>query len=166
MLVPKMEQNNSIIDLKYYQVPKVEHFRKDVSKMVQKIKSDNRIKLGENISYKLLGIGIRKRRRQLRMSQAELAELTDLSIPYISFVETGKKVPSLSCLASIANALDTTIDNLLTGTLSPSSHSNPLQDKLFAGCSPEEQEILVKLLSKVLDNASELLREYAHEVSP
>ena len=118
------------------------------------------------INYKLLGIGIRKRRRQLRMSQAELAEKTELSIPYISFVETGKKGPSLSCLASIANALDTTIDCLLTGTLSPSSHSNPLQDKLFAGCSPEEQEILVRLLSKVLDNASELLREYAREASP
>ncbi len=118
------------------------------------------------INYKLLGLGIRKRRRQLHMTQAELAERTDLSVVYISFIETGKKGPSLPCLASIAEVLDTTIDCLLTGTLSPSSRNNPLPDKLFAGCSPKEQKLLLKLLPTVLDNASEVLQQCAREASP
>lgn len=113
------------------------------------------------INYKLLGIGIRKRRMALHMTQAELAERTDLSVSYISYLETGKKTPSLACLASIADVLDTTIDTLLTGTLTPSGKDYSL-DALLMDCSAQERAFLVDLLLF----AKELLQEFSHEVSP
>ncbi|MBO5239332.1 MAG: helix-turn-helix transcriptional regulator [Lachnospiraceae bacterium] len=119
-----------------------------------------------DINYKLLGLRIRKRRKQLHLTQIELAERTELSVSYISYIETGKKSPGLSCLLSIAQALNTTIDNLLTGTLSPSSHNKQCADALFAGCSPEERAVLLKYLPEFLEDVSKFLQNYAHEASP
>ena len=42
-----------------------------------------------------------------------LAELTDLSISYISHIETAKKKPSLESILKIVNALNVTVDELM-----------------------------------------------------
>ena len=49
------------------------------------------------------------------MTQAELAERTEMSDVYISRIETGVRSPSLNSLLKIAKVLDTTLDNLVHG---------------------------------------------------
>lgn len=67
------------------------------------------------INYKLIGRRIQEIRKFQEMSQAELAEYTDLSAPYISHIETGLKKASLESLIRIANVLGVTVDQLLNG---------------------------------------------------
>lgn len=66
-----------------------------------------------NINYKLIGKRIKTYRNQKNFSQMELADRTNLSVPYISYIETGKKKVSLDALINIAEALGTTPDHLL-----------------------------------------------------
>lgn len=49
---------------------------------------------------------IKKYRIEKKLSQSNLAEITDLSVDYISLIETGKRTPSLKSLCKIADALE------------------------------------------------------------
>ena len=68
-----------------------------------------------NFNYKRIGEQVKKIRRQNNMTQANLAELTDMSDTYISRIETGAKRASLESLAKIAYILNTSLDGLVFG---------------------------------------------------
>jgi len=53
------------------------------------------------------GVGkrIRKHRRSLKLTQEEVANLTNLSPKYIQYLEWGLRIPSLQTLSKIARVL-------------------------------------------------------------
>ena len=57
-----------------------------------------------DIDYVLIGKRVKETRAQMKVSQATLAEMTGLSVTYISHIETAYKKASLTSLVSIANA--------------------------------------------------------------
>lgn len=57
------------------------------------------------ILFQCLGEAIARRRKQLRMSQEELAARTGVDRAFISNVERGKRNPSFGVVASIAKGL-------------------------------------------------------------
>lgn len=62
-----------------------------------------------------MGEKIRKRRIELNMTQAELAERLGVSRVQVSYLETGaRKVVKVDTLMAIASALDISIDELLS----------------------------------------------------
>jgi transcriptional regulator with XRE-family HTH domain len=67
-----------------------------------------------------LGAYIRAQRTQARMSLRDLADLTNVSNPYLSQIERGLHEPSVRVLKSISEALNVSIDMLLfRGGLGP-----------------------------------------------
>ena len=66
-----------------------------------------------NPDYSLIALRVKEYRTAKQMSQAELAEHTDMSTPFISYIETAKKKASLKSLWRIAQALGTTVDAFL-----------------------------------------------------
>ena len=64
-----------------------------------------------------LGKRIRRIRTDQSMSQAALAEYIGCSSAFLSYIENGKKLPSLEMLLTIANALCVTTDMLLADYL-------------------------------------------------
>jgi len=54
---------------------------------------------------KLLGEGIRKYRRQARLTQEKLAERIDINPVYMGQIERGYRVPTVDVLLRIAKAL-------------------------------------------------------------
>jgi transcriptional regulator with XRE-family HTH domain len=52
------------------------------------------------------GVAIRKARALRSVSQAQLAKMTGLASSYVSFIETGRRIPSTKALEAIAGALD------------------------------------------------------------
>lgn len=62
-----------------------------------------------------VGQRIRKRRQTLEITQQQLAKALDLTPQHISAIEQGKRAPSLTSLAKLAEELGVTIDYLLTG---------------------------------------------------
>lgn len=62
----------------------------------------------------VFGQNVRKRRKELRLTQEALAEKTKIPQPYISAVESGKRCPNLSTVAQIAEALGIPPSHLLS----------------------------------------------------
>ena len=68
------------------------------------------------LDYIKIGKRVKESRRLKNMTQAELAELTDMSDTYISRIETGVKKASLTSLAKIARVFNSSLDFLVFGT--------------------------------------------------
>jgi transcriptional regulator with XRE-family HTH domain len=64
-----------------------------------------------SIEYRF-GKAIRRRRRELDLSQEELAEKSGLHRNYISGIENGKRNPSLKNIVKLAVALDISVSDL------------------------------------------------------
>lgn len=95
------------------------------------------------INYKSLGLRIHNTRKAQHMSQQELAELSDLSVPYISNIETGKRCLSLNALLSIANALNVSTEALLVDQLY--NVGNAYQEELYQfmqKCTSAEKRVV------------------------
>lgn len=72
------------------------------------------------IDYELIGKSIRARRRELRLTQAKLAERVGVSDSYITELERGKiKNPSLEKLRAITDTLQINLPRLLSAANKP-----------------------------------------------
>lgn len=70
-----------------------------------------------SVDYKDLGHRIKKKRENLGMSQAELADQADLSTQHISNVENARSKIGLEKLVTVANVLNSYTDELLCGSV-------------------------------------------------
>ena len=69
------------------------------------------------LNYKLIGGRIRDFRKEMGLSQEQLAEATGYTANHISHVEVGSTKLSLASLVSIANVLEVTPDRLLSDVI-------------------------------------------------
>ena len=70
-----------------------------------------------NLDYSEIGRRIAKRRKKLRLKQAEVEEKADIGYKYLSNIERGLSIPSTEVIMRLAIALDTTPDEFLVGTV-------------------------------------------------
>lgn len=104
------------------------------------------------INYALIGKRVRETRKQQKISQERLAELTDVSVGYISHIETARKKASLSMLIRIANALGITVDELLNGNqiYNPNDYQTDI-DQIMEDCSLLEKRMIFELICATKD---------------
>lgn len=108
-----------------------------------------------SINYEIIGTRIRGIRKNKKMTQEKLAELSGVEPSNISHIERAATKLSLPTLVSIANALDVTLDEIVYDNLNRSSHvSVKLIDDLLADCSPEE----LRALAEVIKTTKNVLR--------
>lgn len=69
------------------------------------------------LDYSEIGKRIAKRRKQLKLKQAEVEEKADIGYKYLSNIERGLSIPSVEVIMRLALALDTTPDEFLIGTI-------------------------------------------------
>ncbi|MZD10451.1 helix-turn-helix domain-containing protein [Streptomyces sp. SID5785] len=79
----------------------------------------NNGKAGTGDDAPRVGPGIRRRRRALDLTLADVAGRAGVSVPFLSQVENGRSRPSMSSLQRIADALDTTAVQLLAAAQGP-----------------------------------------------
>lgn len=108
--------------------------------------------------YQEMGNRIKVRRKELRMKQAELAEVLDISNNHMSSIENGRQKPSLDTFIGICNHLNVTPDYLLLGSMHAHNIPKDITEKLRL-CSQSDItlardfiELLVKRNSTKLDN--------------
>ena len=58
---------------------------------------------------------IRVWREYRGLSQQETVHITEISVPYLSQLETGKRNGSLEVLSALANALNVSLEQIVTG---------------------------------------------------
>ena len=106
------------------------------------------------IDYISIGRRIRYYRQKSQLTQEQLAEAINVSMPHMSRIEGGKTKPSLQVLVDISNSLSVTIDQLLCDSLEKADISAliPLND-LLADCTRAEIEMLTNTTRIVLESA-------------
>ncbi len=69
------------------------------------------------LDYKEIGKRIARRRKQLKLKQAEVEEEADIGYKYLSNIERGLSIPSTEVIMRLAIALETTPDEFLVGSV-------------------------------------------------
>lgn len=111
-----------------------------------------------------LGAFIRAQREQAKVSLRQLAELTEVSNPYLSQIERGVRRPSADILAQIAKGLRISAESLYVraGLLDPPSASSDVEEAIRADndLTVRQQQALIEIYqafrsTKPTDTASE-----------
>jgi transcriptional regulator with XRE-family HTH domain len=99
-----------------------------------------------NINYEDIGQRIRQFRLHKKMPQEQLAELTDLSTPHMSHIETGSTKLGLPTIIKIANALEVSVDELLCDNLVKSKpvYENELA-RIVSDCNADEIRAIIDI---------------------
>ncbi|MCI9079976.1 MAG: helix-turn-helix transcriptional regulator [Lachnospiraceae bacterium] len=75
------------------------------------------------MDLKLLGLNIKNSRKNIKLTQAQLAEMTNLSTVHISHIEGGSVKMSVDALINICNALNITPNDILWGQFDTNSYT-------------------------------------------
>jgi len=98
------------------------------------------------LDYEIIGKRIQKIRRGKRLTQAKLAEMCNLSVSYISYIESSGRDVSLESLVKLANNLGVTVDTFLRGY---QKHDVITYEagvtSLFEDCSCYERQIIYEI---------------------
>lgn len=99
------------------------------------------------LDYHQIGKRIAKRRKQLALTQANVAELVGISDKYISSIERAASIPSTEVIMRLAIALDTTPDEFLVGTARRSGEEWKDVAELLRGMNARQLELAGSFLS-------------------
>jgi len=69
----------------------------------------------EKLDYKEMGKRIRTRRRELNITQEQVAERAGISTSFIGHIERGEKVASVETLATLSEVLDMDLNYMILG---------------------------------------------------
>ena len=69
------------------------------------------------IDYTEIGKRVKRRREKLNLTQAVLAERCDITEQYVSNIERAISIPSTETIMMLANAMDTTPNEFLVGSV-------------------------------------------------
>lgn len=106
--------------------------------------------------YSVIGRRIKEARTEQKMTQENLADRLDISIAFLSRVETGKAHVNLKRLTQIAEILNVSPSYLLTGSNTTSKDYLREDFRIILDrCSPEQQ--------KLIDQISELISKTKFE---
>ena len=107
------------------------------------------------IDYIIIGKRIKEIRKSKGLTQAQLAEMSGVEPSNISHIERAATKLSLPTLINIANALDSSLDELVYGNLTKSSHvSVALIDNLLLDCDASE----LRSIAEVIKTTKTVLR--------
>ena len=100
-----------------------------------------------------LANGMKRLRRRLGMTQAQLAEAAGLHVQYVSQVERGKRSPSMNSIDDLSKALGVTPAELFAlgegRRSSPVAESAEVIETLLSTWSPKDRERLATILREL-----------------
>lgn len=101
------------------------------------------------MDYEKIGMRVRRFRRRKGLSQEQLAELVDISVPHMSHIETGNTKLSLPVFVALADALDVRADELLRDPAP--DHDSALRDvaAILAACTPQQARCIADIARAV-----------------
>jgi len=102
----------------------------------------------------ILSKNIKSLRSQRSLSQIELAEKADISIPFLSNIERGNKWPHPETLVKIATALEVEVHILFQDKIQPLS---PVTKKTLVQFKKDVSVSLHKTIRAAIDNSLETI---------
>lgn len=103
---------------------------------------------------KVFGARLKQLRKQRHWTQKELAAKVDIRFQLLNKYESGQHIPPAETLISLAEALDTTVDHLLTGNPveeSPLANSTLFKRfKALEDFDEEDQATVIKVIDAMI----------------
>ena len=97
-----------------------------------------------------IGKRIKKRRKELHLTQTEIKEKTGISSGNMSDIERGNRLPAATTLAQLSEILDCSIDWILTG-------KSPVSENLISPDIGEKDQKLLSLFHEISEEDQEEL---------
>jgi len=113
--------------------------------------------VGEGIETRLRDLGgfIREQRRSAHLSVRRLAELAEISNPYLSQIERGLRKPSAEILSSIAGALRISAETLYVraGFLDPEARATDIEASIAGAedLNERQKQVLLEVYHSFLN---------------
>ena len=102
------------------------------------------------MDYKRLGERIRKERKRLNLTQAQLAEAIEISDTYMGSIERGERSLTLDTLVRLVNRLGVTVDYLLADSVTDSDANIMEQFKQIVDQQPlERKQMAINVLRTI-----------------
>jgi transcriptional regulator with XRE-family HTH domain len=103
---------------------------------------------------KVFGVRLKQLRKNKRWSQKELAAKVAIRFQQLNKYESGLNIPPPETLMTLAEALQTTVDHLLTGQTPQDCqlHNTRLLKRLqeLENFEPDDQETVIKLIDAMI----------------
>lgn len=105
------------------------------------------------LDYTIIGERIKLARSKKKLTQENLAEKLEVSVPYLSRVECGDSHINLKRLNQICEILDVTEGEILNGvsTTSPNYLSENFAS-LLKNCSSEKAKLIYNIAKMIIEN--------------
>lgn len=100
--------------------------------------------------WEIIGKRIQQRRKALKFSQGELAEIIDISPTHMSAIERGVQHPSIYTLLRLCEVLKSTPDYFLLGNVRSKHIAQNIIDKLYL-CDDDKLDILNKIINAIIE---------------
>ena len=97
-----------------------------------------------------IGKRIKKRRKELHLTQTEIKEKTGISSGNMSDIERGNRLPAATTLAQLSEIFDCSIDWILTG-------KSPVSENLISPDIGEKDQKLLSLFHEISEEDQEEL---------
>ncbi len=105
------------------------------------------------VDFSIIGKRIKEARKKKGLTQEKLVEYMDVSIAYLSKVETGKIHINLERLSQICNILEVTEGEILNGVSNNSEkYLNNEFNNLLRKCTPKQQKLIYNILKVILED--------------
>ena len=109
-----------------------------------------------SMNYITIGKRIREIRKKRKISQFALSEIIDKTPTLVSYIESGIRGMSLETIVAIANALDVSVDILLSDNLAINSQSFMYDiAEIMSGLTVYERTVIIESMKSL----KEALRE-------
>lgn len=105
---------------------------------------------------KELGRRIQKARKEKKLTQQELADLSHVSLKHVQSCERGKKNPSFEVLRELCKVLNLSLDSLMNLDLSEDEQSSNDMRQLYLSCPPAARKALLNSARALADELKEM----------
>lgn len=104
------------------------------------------------LDYVVIGNRLKKARLNMHLTQQQLAEILDISVPCLSRIERGNYEISLKRLEDMCNKLKIELVNILDGSSQTSSnYLNNDFASLLKNCPPEKIKLVYKVAKTIVE---------------
>ena len=102
------------------------------------------------LNYKIIGTRIKEIRLKKCLTQEKLAEMCNLSVSYISWIESAKKKASLESLVKLGNILGVTVDTFLNGhQINDTKEYKSDLIRIIEDCSSYDKRLIFELATVI-----------------
>ena len=101
------------------------------------------------IDYEAIGYRIRAKRKEMKLTQEQLAEKVDVSPSHIGEIERATSICSLAVLVRIADALELNLDSLIRGI--NKDNADIAFSELLESVPNDNKKLYIKLCENIAD---------------